>query len=287
MSSLIAGKTVTLKVDRRSDFGHFLTNGEEDILLHNNEKTTAVQIGEDVEVFLYHDKMGRLTATMTIPEIQLDVYGWGEVAGYRRNLGAFVNIGISKDILVSLDELPLQSKFWPKSGDRLYIKLIHDKTGRLFGQLATEEIIRDLCVDAPEYMYNKMVKGYVYKTKKVGSFIISDEGYRCFVHENERGKEPRLGEYVEARVIDVKEDGTLNVSFLPFKQEKMQEDSDIILQYMQIRGGAMPYGDKSAPDVIMTQFEMSKAAFKRALGKLMKEGKIYQEDGWSYTSDRK
>ena len=287
MNSLIAGKVVTLRVDRRSEFGHFLTNGHEDILLHNNEKTTDIKIGEEVEVFLYHDKFGRMTATMSIPEIRLGVYGWGEVEGSRRNLGAFVNIGISKDVLVSLDELPLHSKVWPKKGDRLYITLVHDKSGRLFGKLATEEIIKDMSKPAPEKSYNMRVKGYVYRTKKVGSFIISDEGYRCFVHENERGKEPRLGEYVEARVIDRKEDGSLNVSFLPFKQEKMDEDSEIIWNYMQIRGGAMPYSDKSSPDEIMEQFEMSKAAFKRALGRLMKEGKIYQEDGWTYSSDRK
>ena len=67
----------------------------------------------------------------------------------------------------------------------------------------------------------------------------------------------------------------------------MQDDSQIILQYLQIRGGAMPYSDKSTPDDIKRTFEMSKAAFKRALGKLMKDGEIYQEDGWTYTSDRK
>ncbi len=286
-NQLTPGQTVTLTVDRRADFGHFLTNGEEDILLHNNEKTTNIKIGEQVEVFLYQDKEGRLAATMTIPEIQIGTYGWGTVEGHRRNLGAFVNIGISKDMLVSLDELPLQSKFWPKNGDKLYITLVLDKTERLFARLATEEVIRDLSVPAPEKSYNLAVKGYIYNTKKVGSFMITEEGYRCFIHESERGKEPRLGQFVEGRVIDRKEDGTLNVSLLPFKQEKMLEDSEVILQYMQIRGGAMPYSDKSTPEDIMAKFEMSKAAFKRALGKLMKEGKIYQEDGWSYTSDRK
>ncbi|MGN1402051.1 MAG: S1 RNA-binding domain-containing protein [Bacillus sp. (in: firmicutes)] len=287
MSKMIAGKTVTLRVDRRAEFGHFLTDYEEEVLLHNNEKTRDVKIGDEVEVFLFHDKYGRLTATMNIPEIQLDVYGWGEVEGYRRNLGAFVNIGISKDMLVSLDELPLHSKVWPKKGDKLYITLVHDKSGRLFGKLANEDVIRSISKPAPAKIFNQTIKGYVYKTKKVGSFVISDEGYRCFIHENERGKEPRLGEYVEGRVIDVKEDGSLNLSFLPFKQDKMEEDSEIILQYMMIRGGAMPYSDKSSPEEIMEQFEMSKASFKRALGRLMKEGKIYQEDGWSYTSDRK
>ena len=287
MNSLLAGEVVTLKVDRRADEGHVLTDGVQDLLLLNIEKTKDVKIGEEVEVFLYQNKLGELAATMRIPEIQLGVYGWGEVAGSRKNLGTFVNIGLSKDILVSVDELPLHSNVWPKPGDKLYITLVHDKHGRLFGKLATEDVIQEISKPAPEKMYNKIVKGFIYKTKKVGSYMITDEGYRCFIHDNERPKEPRLGQYMEGRVVDEKEDGTLNVSFRPFKQDKMIEDSEIILQYLQIRGGAMPYSDKTSPEDIMRHFEMSKGAFKRALGKLMKEDKIYQEDGWTYTSDRK
>lgn len=288
MSRLVAGTVATLRVDRKEDYGYFLVNEyNKKVLLHNNEITKEIQINDEIEVFLFHEGDGRLAATMTIPEIRLGIYGWGEVAGSRRNLGAFVNIGISKDMLVSLDELPLHSNVWPKTGDRLYITLTHDKTGRLFGKLATEDVIREISVPAPENMRNKKLKGYIYKTKKVGSYLISDEGYRCFIHESERQKEPRLGQYVEARVIDEKEDGTLNASLLPLKQEKMGEDSEIILQYLQNRGGAMPYGDKTHPDDIVEVFEMSKGAFKRALGKLMKEDKIYQEDGWTYTTDRR
>ena len=287
MNSLLAGEIVTLTVDRRADEGHVLTNGEQDLVLLNIEKTKDVKIGEEVEVFLYHDKSGELAATMRIPEIRLGVYGWVEVVGSRKNLGAFVNIGLSKDLLVSVDDLPLQSNVWPKPGDKLYVTLIRDKHDRLFGKLATDDVIYGISKPAPEKMYNKTVKGHIYKTKKVGSYMITDEGYRCFIHENERVKEPRLGQYMEGRVIDEKEDGSLNVSVRPFKQDKMVEDSEIILQYLQMRGGAMPYGDKTTPEDIMRTFEMSKGAFKRALGKLMKEDKIYQEDGWTYTSDRR
>lgn len=293
MNNLFAGEIVTLKVDRKTEFGYFLTNGtsekkEDDVLLPNKEVTGEIQIGQELDFFLFHDKLGRLTASMTVPEITLDKFGWGEVVGSRRNLGVFVNIGVTKDVLVSLDEMPLHAKLWPKAGDRLYMCLYNDKTGRLFGSLATEDIImEDLFKPAPEKMYNKIVKGYIYKTKKVGSYLITEEGYRCFIHEKERNKEPRLGQYVEGRVIDQKEDGSLNVSLLPFALDKMQEDSDIVLEYLGMRGGAMPFSDKSAPEDIMETFNLSKAAFKRALGKLMKEDKIYQEDGWTYTSDRR
>ena len=172
MSKLIPGEVVTLLVDREEEYGYFLKsdNSKDRVLLHNNEIQGEINIGDEVEVFIFQDKDGRLSATMTIPHIQLGVYGWGVVEGYRKNLGAFVNIGISKDILVSVDDLPLVYDVWPKVKDQLYITLRHDKNGRLFGKLATEEIIRDICVPAPENMYNKRVKGFVYKTKKVGSY---------------------------------------------------------------------------------------------------------------------
>ena len=84
------------------------------------------------------------------------------------------------------------------------------------------------------------------------------------------------------RVIDVKDDGNLNVSFLPLKQDKMQDDAEVILEYLAVRNGAIPFWDKSQPEEIKDRFNMSKASFKRALGKLMKENQVYQEEGWTY-----
>ncbi|KRF61031.1 hypothetical protein ASG99_08895 [Bacillus sp. Soil768D1] len=290
MQKIQAGLAVELEVERKADFGWFLTDGSDDVLLHHNEmnEETELEIGDEVTVFIYHDKQARLTATMKIPEIQIDQYGWAEVVNVKKKLGVFVNIGLSKDILVSLDDLPNIDHLWPEVGDRLYVSLKTDRNERLFGKLATEDVIQEIAVKAPlKGVRNTTVKGNVYRLLMVGSFFVSQEGYRCFIHESERKQEPRLGELVEGRVIDSKEDGTLNVSLFPFKQDLMEEDSDVIFTYLMNRGGAMPYGDKTPPDDIQFHFGLSKGAFKRALGKLMKEEKIYQEDGWTYSSDRK
>ncbi|MFF2289851.1 CvfB family protein [Peribacillus butanolivorans] len=290
MQKIQAGLAVELEVERKADFGWFLTDGSEDVLLHHNEmnEETELEIGDEVTVFIYHDKQARLTATMKIPEIQIDQYGWAEVVNVKKKLGVFVNIGLSKDILVSLDDLPNIDHLWPEVGDRLYVSLKTDRNERLFGKLATEDVIQEIAVKAPlKGVRNTTVKGNVYRLLMVGSFFVSQEGYRCFIHESERKQEPRLGELVEGRVIDSKEDGTLNVSLFPFKQDLMGEDADVIFNYLMNRGGAMPYGDKTPPDDIQFHFGLSKGAFKRALGKLMKEEKIYQEDGWTYSSDRK
>lgn len=112
--------------------------------------------------------------------------------------------------------------------------------------------------------------------------MLTDTGVRGFIHRTERKEEPRLGSTVTGRVIAVKEDGTVNVSLLPRKQDALSVDAEEILTYMRTRNGAMPYGDKSDPEDIRERFQMSKAAFKRALGHLMKNDLVYQKEGWTY-----
>ncbi|MEI5908479.1 S1-like domain-containing RNA-binding protein [Bacillus spongiae] len=285
-----AGKVEVFNVDREASFGFFLQDQDYDgdgILLHYSEVVGDVRVGDDVEVFLFHDKQGRLTATMKIPAIVQGTYGWVEVVDVHPDLGVFVSIGISKDVLISADDLPRFVELWPAKGDQLYITLETDKNGRMYGKLATENIIKEIATNAEGKLYNQKLKGRVYRLLRVGTYVLSEEGYRCFVHETQRTKEPRLGELVEGRVVDVKPDGSINLSFLPFKQEKMGGDAEKIYEYMATRGGAMPYWDKTQADIIQEIFGLSKGAFKRALGKLMKDGRVYQEDGWTYYSERK
>ncbi|WP_335870842.1 CvfB family protein [Bacillus sp. 2205SS5-2] len=285
-----AGTVEMFVVDREAPFGFFLTDTDYDgdgILLHHREVVGDVHIGDDVEVFLYQDKQGRLTATMKIPEIVQGTYGWVEVVDVHPELGVFVSLGLPKDVLISADDLPRFVEIWPAKGDRLYITLETDGNGRLYGKLATENIIEEIATKAEGKLYNKQLKGRVYRLLRVGTYVLSEEGYRCFVHESQRITEPRLGELVEGRVVDVKENGTINLSFLPFKQDQMSADAEKIYEYMETRGGAMPYWDKTQPDIILEKFNMSKGAFKRGLSNLMKDGRVYQEDGWTYYSERK
>jgi len=282
MNRLLPGEMATLQVKSEVPYGYFLTNGYEDVLLHESEIKSKVKVGDQVEVFLHHDSEDRLCATMKTPKITTETYDWVEVVHAVPNLGVFLDIGLSKDLLLSVDDLPAIPSLWPEKGDQLYCSLKVDKRGRLLAKLATEDIIMGMAVEAPKSSFNQNIRGRVYRLLKVGSFILSDVGYRGFIHESERKREPRLGEIVEGRIIGVKEDGSVNVSLLPRKHEAIDEDADRIYQFMLSRNGAMPYSDKSDPYDIQTRFNMSKAAFKRALGRLMKEKKIYQEDGWTY-----
>ncbi|MBM7644170.1 putative RNA-binding protein (virulence factor B family) [Scopulibacillus daqui] len=282
MSRLQAGTIHTLKVARQAPFGYFLSNGQEDVLLHNNELKEGFDASEPQTVFLYQDHQGRLSATMTIPTVQIGSYDWVEVAGAKRQLGVFVSIGINKDILISKDDLPLIETLWPAKGDKLYCTLKNDKKGRLFAVPATENVMREIAHPAAEDDFNKNIHGYVYRLIKEGSFMMTEEGFLGFIHKSQRQEEPRLGQKVEGRIIEVKEDGSVNVSLLGRSHESIDDDAERIYRFLEGRGGAMPYSDKSLPEDIKERFGISKAAFKRALGRLMREGKVYQKEGWTY-----
>lgn len=276
------GQTITLTVARKAPFGYFLTDGKEDVLLHQNEVHQELNEGDQAEVFLYVDSEGRPSASMTIPDVAVGRYAWVKAADVNPEIGVFLNIGLQKDILLGADDLPAHRSVWPKPGDLLYITLRVNRNFLIYAKLASDQVIQDISVKATRKEFNKNVQGHIYRTAKVGSWIYTIEGFKGFIHESQRNQEPRLGEKVEGRIIDIKEDGTINVSLLPRKQEAQDLDAARIYEYLLSRNGAMPYNDRSLPEDIQERFSLSKAAFKRALGKLFKEGKVYQEGTWTY-----
>jgi len=275
------GQITTLKVMREADFGYFLSDGEEDVLLHKNDLRGTIELDTDIDVFLYTDSQGRITATNILPDITVGVYGWAKVVS-QSDLGAFIDIGIKKDMLLGADDLPVYRSVWPKEGDLLYITLRVHKNGLIYVKLANDQIFDSIKINATKEDYNKNIHGHIYRTAKVGSWIFTAEGFKGFIHESQRGPEPRLGQKVEGRIIDVKEDGTVNVALTLRKEESLDVDAADIYMYLESRNGAMPYWDKSDAEDITKRFGLSKAAFKRALGRLMKEGKVYQKEGWTY-----
>jgi uncharacterized protein len=279
------GQIVTLDVARKAAYGFFLTDGEEDVLLHSNEAETEYEEGDKVEVFLYPDAHGRVVATSKMPSIKAGEYAWLKVVDTKPGIGVFLDIGIQKDILLGEEDLPAHKSIWPIVGDMVYATIRVNRQYRLYAKLATDPVIQEISAKATRSDFNKNVQGHIYRTAKVGSWIHTLEGFRGFIHESQRAEEPRLGQKVEGRIIDVKEDGSVNVSLLARKQESLEEDAESIFDYLLSRNGAMPFTDKSQPEDIKERFGMSKGAFKRALGKLMKDGKVYQEGAWTYKKE--
>lgn len=281
MNELKSGQVVELTVLEEQGSQWLLTNGELEIPINSSSLSVPLTVGDRIKVFLYADRRGNLQATTELPTILQGEYGWARVIKVTKE-GAFVDIGTSREVLVKAEDLPVIESVWPAVGDHLFMTLRTDRNGDLFGRLATEEKVNELYEGAFDELHNKNIKARPYRLLPVGSFLLGIENpYRIFVHESQMEAEPRLGQELEVRIIDVKEDGTLNGSLLPRNYERLSTDAQKIYDYLQSIGGKMPFGDKSTPEEIKEMFQMSKGAFKRALGTLMKEKKIKQEDGWT------
>lgn len=238
-------------------------------------------LGEAVEGFGYLNQKQELVFTTNIPKSRKGHYAFGTVTGSRRDLGVFVDIGLKeKDMVVSLDELPVMRELWPKKGDRLMVSLTVDDKGRIWATLADEKIFKALSKLGSEELKNKDLTATVYRLKLAGTYVLTDEYYIGFIHPSERYQEPRLGEVVNARVIGIRPDGVLNLSLKPRAHEAISSDAAMILTFLERSAtNEIPFTDKSDPEEIAQTFGISKGQFKRALGNLLKQRLIEQKDG--------
>lgn len=284
MSRSLIGTIQTLFIEEKKSDYFILTHDGQTVLLHKDETDGDLDVGDYVKVFLYSDDNSQIIATTTLPHIIMGVYGWATVVKIVPRIGLFVSIGTVTDVLVPRDHLPVVMKAWPNVEDKLYITLDMDRQGRLLGIPATETEMETVLefANPDEVNLNEMIEGIIYFTSKEGAVMLTEKKYRGFIHHTERNQEPRLGESVTGRVIEVKEDGTLNVSLLPLKHERIDDDAELILNYLVEQDGKMPFNDRSLPADIRETFGMSKSAFKRALGRLMRERKVNQNEEGSF-----
>lgn len=249
--------------------------------------TDTLEIGDMVTGFSYVNQRDEHVLMTEIPTIYKGVYDWGEVVGVQHDLGVFVDVGwVGKDLAVSLDDLPALSNIWPRKGDRLFLTVITDEKDRMWGKFAQiDDIIADAVVGTNE-MHNKDISGTVIASFKAGSYLALEDGYLGFVHPKERDEEPRLGEYVNGRVIGVRDDGILYTSLLPRAHEALDDDAAMLLEVLKRSpDNRIPYHDKSDPEEIRTYFGISKGQFKRAVGRLMKERLVLQDSEGTYLTD--
>ena len=273
----IIGQTISAIIVEESERFYFLQKGEDLLRLDKTEGEHTV--GDVVTGFVYVDKDDHRRLTTLEQKATNEHYGWGTVTAVRKDLGAFVDTGLpGKDVVVSLDDLPLEKDQWPKVGDQLYVKLIIDRKERLWGHLAWHEDFWNLAGPGYDNMQNQDLRAIVYRNKESGTFVyLPDNNMLGFIHPNERFSVPRVGQELQVRVIGFrKEDRSLNLSAKPRAYEMLDADSQMILAYLQSMGGKMAFNDKSNPDEIKATFGISKGQFKKALGGLMKAKKIKQ-----------
>lgn len=246
------------------------------------------ELGDMIEGFAYINQTDDYAMMTDIPEIKVGSYGWGEVVEVQRELGVFVDVGWEgKDLVVSLDDLPIIKSVWPRRGDQLQLTVTVDDKERMWGKLVEYNDMLAAAKPASGEMHNDDVKGVVVNSLKAGSYVELEGGYLAFVHPSERDREPRLGETVEGRVIGVREDAVLYLSLLPRAHEVLDEDAAMLLEIMKrAEDHRIPYHDKSDPNDIREFFAISKGQFKRAIGRLMREGLANQDQEGSYLTEK-
>ena len=267
------GEINSLQVLRKTDIGYMLTDGKEEVLLHNNETNfTKLEVSQTVDAFLYYDHKARLAATLSKPIITTKRPGFVTVKDVNETLGVFIDNGISKDMLVSTDFLPYERALWPQVGDTLYCILRHKN--RL-----TAKPLNKVDIDLnPEHKLDAgaLVEAYVIHAGKEGLNMLTQAGHILFVHHTQMREPHRMGEKLEVRIARVTP-GDYSGSLIEPKEIMMDKDAEMIYEYLK-QHGKMPLTANSDKEAIDAQFGLSKKAFKRALGRLYSERKVVFEN---------
>lgn len=275
------GDVCEMTVARLGEAGAFLDAGtgstSDDILLHQHQQTNPVEAGDKVKVYLYLDAKGRMTASMKLPKMREGQLGYVKVLSVTRQ-GGFVDIGAERGVFLPYSEM----RGHVSPGQLVWVKLYRDKSGRQAVTMRVEEDMVRASVPAKDVKVGDELTGTVYNILPEGFFLLTTQRYLAFIHRSEvPGGRLDFGQKVTGRVTFVREDGRVDLSLREVKEKAMVTDSERILALLEKRQGTMPYSDATPPEIIKDAFGISKAAFKRALGRLMKEGKITQENGWT------
>lgn len=265
-------------VKRETDISYTLTPKDPElttyVFLHFNQTTRRLEVGEEIEAFLYYDQKKRLCATMEEPLITARKYGFVKVVGINDKAGVFVNIGITKDILVSSDYLPGYYKAWPQIDDELPC-ILKVKTDQLVAKIITSE---NKVKPLKKLALNDNVSGIVSKITPDGIGVYTKDYNYIFIHQSLLRKKYRLGEVINLTINNITDTGEYHGTTIAQKEISRLDDSDIILNYLKTMGGVIPLGNVSTPEEINRFFTMSKSAFKRAVGALYKKRLILIED---------
>lgn len=260
------GEKQVLTVVKKVEFGVYLGSEEQRVLLPKKQVPAGIELGDPVEVFLYKDSSDRLIATTHEPKLTLNELAVLEVVDTNR-MGAFLDWGLEKDLFLPFKQQTAKVQ----KGDKCLVSLYVDKSERL---CATMKVYHLLRTDSP-YKKDDKVQGIIYDTSEsFGVFVAVDNQYSARIPKKDAYGRLRVGDTVEARVTAVKEDGKLDLSVRDKIPDQMDRDAELILKVIRRYDGELPFNDKAEPERIKQEFGMSKAAFKRAAGRLMKQGKI-------------
>ncbi|MGI6710014.1 MAG: S1-like domain-containing RNA-binding protein [Bacilli bacterium] len=260
------GKINEAVVVRETQIGYMLKIGDDEVFLHYNECCEKkLLINQKVDAFVYLDKKNRIAATLENPTITIEQPGFGTVVA-KKDFGVFINIGISKDILISSDDLPVNVAIWPNEKDKILVilKIVRD---RLVAKPLLKKDIERLKRETLEE--DKKYFGYVYRISNDGINVVTKNYNIVFIYYKNLRKEYRLGEKLEFKVLKNDVKGILGTT-IENKEIQIIDDAKILYKYMLTHNDVLNFTEKTDPDIIYRVFKMSKSAFKKAIGYLYK-----------------
>ena len=271
------GRTVELSIKKMAPQGAYLSDGSGEVLLPSKQVPEGAAIGDTLTVFIYRDSKDRLISTTREPLIKL-----GEIAGLKvkemTKIGAFLDMGLERDLLLPFHEMTSE----PAAGKEVLVAMYLDKSGRL---CATEKLYEYLESDSP-YKRDDEVMGTLYEiSRNFGAFVAVDDKYSALIPAREFGGEAKAGDRVTCRVTGVKPDGRLNLSMRKKAYLQINDDATALMDKIQ-KDGRLGFTDKAEPELIKEKTGLSKAAFKRAIGHLLKEKRIIIKEDGIYERDQ-
>lgn len=263
-----------LEVLRDTSVGLFLGDqSDNEVLLPNKYVPVNTKTGHMLDVFVYTDSEDRPIATTLRPFIKL-----GEFACLRvkdvSNVGAFLDWGLEKDLLVPFRE----QKDKMKLGKSYIVYLRLDEiTQRL---VATAKLHKVFDQETAALEEGQEVDLIIGEGTDIGIEVVINHRYRGMLYRNEIFQDVMFGDLVKGYIKQVREDGKIDVSLRKMGMENLEEGAQKILNELKANDGYLPLHDKSDPEDIQFQLEMSKKNFKRSLGTLYKKKLvILEEDG--------
>lgn len=267
------GKTNNLKVVKKVDFGLYLDGGESgEILLPKRYVDESMEVGDELDVFIYCDSEDRLVATTEKPLIEVGEFGLLKAVEVNR-VGAFMEWGLQKDLLVPFRE---QSQEIRVGGSYVVYAFLDNATKRIVGSTKLNKYVGNRI---PRYSEGDTVDILAVHKTDLGYKVIVDNLFWGVIYNNDLFDPLSPGDRIPAYVKTVREDGKIDVTLRERGGERVFQLANRIMGYLREAGGGMTLSDSSSPDEIKAVFQCSKKDFKKALGYLYKKGKILIADG--------
>jgi predicted RNA-binding protein (virulence factor B family) len=267
ISKIKVGEYNTLRVARAFDFGMYLGEDKDVVLLPKRFIPHGVEVGDMLKVFVYHDSENRLIATTQHPiGIVGDIVNLKVVSV--TNQGAFMDWGLMKDLFVPKSKQLMGMRV---GGNYLVKIYLDEQTGRV---AATEKIEPFLSNETLTVKEQEPVDLLVYRRTDIGYTVIINNQHTGVLHFNDIFQEIQVGDSLKGFIKNIREENKIDVAIGKMGYQRVEDEAGKVLRLLQENNGYLPYNDKSSPEDIYSFFGMSKKTFKMTTGNLYKSRKI-------------